>query len=1404
MKAVKIIAFLCFVFIIFASASNVFAFEDLKKDISGLKTGETLNLNRDYCYNTRDNYKFGDNSAIWISKDNVTINGNGHVISGNNKALIFKVAGNNVKIHNVTFIDAKFDIDVYKNENVISTKKISYNAPCINPHSNHYNDQSYDKNYNKHEFKILDESGESALRWYGNNGVLSGCTFIGNTAFNGGAVSWFGNNGLITDCIFLNNTARGVGGAIYINGINNTFSRLKFVNSYSSLVNESVFLDHDNENCTITDCLPNTCHDVIDARLFNLSVNLHPFKDTIVKKKINLIPLIAKATIENRTLNYNNDISYSVVWNNSSCLFNINSKLRNGIVKYYYQFKGVSVLGDVFDKLLAKNYVKSFELNVTVNNADEYKDIFNYKDKNGYNILNITVNAPLSIYNLYSDCKSFNEINLNNVGTFNELASLIHNLHSGDVLNLTKNYYFNENIDRNVVINVNNVTINGNAYVIDGMNKHAVFEISGNNVNLFNMTFMNALNNQFNTSTPNAGNSFISWKGDNGVLLACTFIDNVALNGGSVKWMGNKGYIVYCTFINNTADLGGAVYVSGLKNTIHGSYFENCYSQLVYEAIFAKCGIENCNISSCSFNNVIPVFDKLLTCDMGDNASTFDEFASLVKNLHPGDVINLTKDYYFNESSNIIKIKVDNVTINGNGHIINGMNKSVLFNVVGNNVKIYNLTFINVKDTYDKIIGSSDAKNISYTRGRSAVCWFGDGGVLSDCNFFGNAAVNGGALTWMGNKGVINRCIFINNTASGVGGAIYNTGVNNTIINTIFRDSTSLLTCEAIFVGMGYKNFNISRCMNNNKIFVMDGNLSGINVEYLHYNAFHNICGENINLIPLIYKSIMFNSAFKYNENISYGFSYINNTFLFSINGKLNNGDYLINYEYYFKNVTFYNNTVLWDKVFADVLLGLVDLNVSNNNDWNIKFGIFKMLNSFIEFKFIEANYTKSILVVKNVCVKNNDDYFSLCHLKKSLDIKYLSQRGIDVSDADFALNVTFAGNLTIKATEIWKVHDGGYNVVNVNGQNSKIIPLNGFESSVWVSIAEDDFFTASNLIVDGFHCIVENKGGICIFDEISFKNAYNNDLNRGFGGAILNQGLCYCTNCYFYHNFAKFGGAVFNTGAFIFRKCIFEDNYVYKKGPDICDVDGGNHIYDSKLPCKVIEDGEFRIINGENINDSKVYCCNHLDSDSLVEKTFFSSAISFFTGFVTGFVVGICTLNPVAGAIAGVAAGATVGAITGAFTSLYLENHNYDPNYQSGKTYAIVMGVSIASGVVGGILGGYVSTAFYATESVASSATESVSSSAMESVSSSAKESFIEGSELYEAAESYVNGLNVPCEVLAKPAVPIKMIAGQQVQTIVGQAGTQYIVNLNSVVNLNSATASSSCLGCLLSCLLP
>ncbi|WP_296891041.1 hypothetical protein [uncultured Methanobrevibacter sp.] len=906
MKEFKLIAILCLFLILFIGINNVFAadngnnvtvgdmvhienntvsdeiyiedsslkgkadnFGNLKKEIDNLKPGDTLNLKKDYCYKINDNYDNGDNSAIKILTDNITINGNGHVISGDNKAVIFNVLGDNVRIHNVTFVNGKFDINAVKNFNTIPEEKPCFGNPQINP----YNNPNFITLNRNRIHEITDESGESAVRWSGNGGVLSNCKFIGNTALKGGALSWRGNNSLITGCSFLNNNAR-IGGAIYISGANNTVSRSQFKNPHSRCMNEAIFADSTYKNCTITDCLFDGDDHIIDAKICNVNGDYlkQEYREIINQRFIDLIPLIYKATVNGSTLKYNNDISYSISWNKSGCTFNINSKVQNGLIKYTYHFNDVSGLNGVYKKLLAGNYVKRSVISVTVNNVDEYKNLINYKSEKSYNVLNVTANIPLSVNKFYSTFNMFDEIYLNNIGTFSDLTSEIGSLNPGDVLNLTKNYYFDENNDKHyITIDADNITIDGNGYVIDAMQKHAVFKICGNNVEICNLTFINAINSQLN-------DSMISWNGNNGVLSHCNLWKNAAINGGSLNWRGNNGLITDCSFINNAANVGGAVYVSGLNNRIYKSDFNSCYSRLVYEAIFVECGIENCNVSSCSFNNVIPVFDNLLNCDMKDNISTFEELDLLLSGLHPGDVINITKDYYCSRSGiNTITISADNVTVNGNGHVINGMNQYVVFNICGNNVKIYNLTFINAKNTDVKLISCSRWENITYNNGSSALCWYGDEGVLTDCNFIGNTAVNGGALTWTGNKGLINNCIFINNTASGVGGAIYIAGANNTINNTVFRDSSSKLTCESIFVGSGSKNFSISRSMNDNRIFVIDGNLSGINVEYLHYSVYHNIGGENIDLIPLIYKAIMYNCALKYNENISYGFVYDSN-----------------------------------------------------------------------------------------------------------------------------------------------------------------------------------------------------------------------------------------------------------------------------------------------------------------------------------------------------------------------------------------------------------------------------------------------------------------------------------------------------------------------------------------------
>ncbi|WP_296798837.1 hypothetical protein [uncultured Methanobrevibacter sp.] len=92
--------------------------------------------------------------------------------------------------------------------------------------------------------------------------------------------------------------------------------------------------------------------------------------------------------------------------------------------------------------------MKNLVVSITVHSAAEYNNLTGHmkdeKDKNVRGVLNINVKCPLSINKVFTD---FNEVHMTgDVGTFNELSREINKHHSGDVINLTKNYYFNENL----------------------------------------------------------------------------------------------------------------------------------------------------------------------------------------------------------------------------------------------------------------------------------------------------------------------------------------------------------------------------------------------------------------------------------------------------------------------------------------------------------------------------------------------------------------------------------------------------------------------------------------------------------------------------------------------------------------------------------------------------------------------------------------------------------------------------------------------------------------------------------------------------------------------------------------------------------------------------------------------
>lgn len=57
------------------------------------------------------------------------------------------------------------------------------------------------------------------MLWNGAKGTLFGCTFINNTANEGGGILWNGTDGTLTDCNFISNNAKNRGGALVWYGI---------------------------------------------------------------------------------------------------------------------------------------------------------------------------------------------------------------------------------------------------------------------------------------------------------------------------------------------------------------------------------------------------------------------------------------------------------------------------------------------------------------------------------------------------------------------------------------------------------------------------------------------------------------------------------------------------------------------------------------------------------------------------------------------------------------------------------------------------------------------------------------------------------------------------------------------------------------------------------------------------------------------------------------------------------------------------------------------------------------------------------------------------------------------------------------------------------------------------------
>ena len=634
---------------------------------------------------------------------------------------------------------------------------------------------------------------------------------------------------------------------------------------------------------------------------------------------------------------------------------------------------------------------------------------------------------------------------------------------------------------------------------------------------------------------------------------------------------------------------------------------------------------------------------------------SYDDLKNLISTLPSGGTLDLDRDYTFDHYTKdnyygAIVITNDDITINGNGHIIDaGRVGSAIFKVVGDHVNIYNVTFFNSCPTPDRQKHKMYSNRPEYyiDNVASPVVWEGRYGKLSNCAFVNNEATNGGALTSYGARLLIENCLFLNNTARGVGGAIYIGASHNTIVHSDFINSTSLATGEAVFINDMAETTTFENIMFTGDNFAVKAQDRTVNPLYLYYTYDFDFAGKSINLVSALY-ALMMNGGICYmGHDFSYYGQYDNETkmFLFTVARHMENG---INYAMLFKIRD------IEKPVFSEIMLTLC-----------------------------EGRYWSDVTLTKDIYVNDLSGYQNayktfaqgpstafrplLTYLDNLPDVLKNN-----IYSKTLALNVIFTGAYKINSDLTWNPSIFGWNLLNFDGHGSTIeIENKKRGENHWVYLTKNCYLSAGNLTIRGFNSAIYNDGGYCILNDVELnKNGMDYILDRDWGGAILNLGTLICNNCRFTDNYAENGAAIFNQGLVVVQNCTFSGNDADNNGNNICVGEGGAVV-----------------VNGEQITkDTSIVRIVESLSKS---KSIWITIGSICGSFVAGFVVGVF-----AGPLVGAAVGAAVGAVVGSLSANYIISHTYDVHFDRLQTAILLIGGSVAAGILGGAIGGWVGAA--------------------------------------------------------------------------------------------------------------
>lgn len=196
--------------------------------------------------------------------------------------------------------------------------------------------------------------------------------------------------------------------------------------------------------------------------------------------------------------------------------------------------------------------------------------------------------------------------------------------------------------------------------------------------------------------------------------------------------------------------------------------------------------------------------EQSITSDNSIKAKSLTDLEGIFNNSNIGDTIDLDCDYEFDDDSGTRVIELrKSLTINGNGHSLDGKNKVRILNIHADNVFLNNITFKNGYSS--KSIGAlyCDGSNFTITH-----CTFinnnANGSTAGDGDGIGIVA---GGLYLEGDNNRIIGNTFMNNIVGGSGGGLALDGNNNIIENNYFENNKALrhMNGGAMQLGRGSK-----------------------------------------------------------------------------------------------------------------------------------------------------------------------------------------------------------------------------------------------------------------------------------------------------------------------------------------------------------------------------------------------------------------------------------------------------------------------------------------------------------------------------------------------------------------------------------------------------------------------